>query len=121
MQFARKVLNRDGSESDIYLINEEFIASLDYLVACCPWAGIADCREQAQYFKQRVAYYKHFDGRDGKRNWRADLFECLQAWKLRFPSVVQKRRTTLEPPQRLGQAADAAVGAMGEAAPAAWF
>ncbi len=62
-QFERKVLNRDGSDSDVYLINEEFIASLEYLVACCPWAGIPDCREQAIYFKQRVAYYKHFDGR----------------------------------------------------------
>ena len=117
-QFERKVPNKDGSDSDVYLINEEFIASLDYLVACYPWAGIPDCREQAIYFKQRVAYYKHFDGRDGKKNWRTDLLECLQAWQMRFPSVVQKRRTALEPTQRPGQAADAA---MEEAAPADWF
>jgi hypothetical protein len=119
-QFERKVLNKDGSESDVYVINEEFIKSLDYLVACYPWAGIPDCREQAIYFKQRVAYYKHFDGRrgDGKKNWRTDMLECLQAWQMRFPSVVQKRRTALEPTQRPGQAA---VAAMEEAAPADWF
>jgi hypothetical protein len=87
-QFERKVLNKDGSESDVYLINEEFIASLDYLVACYPRAGIPDCREQAIYFKQRVTYYKHFDGRDGKKNWRAELIECLEAWQRRFPNVV---------------------------------
>ncbi len=84
-QFECKVLNKDGSESDVYLIKEEFIASLDYLVACYPWAGIPDCREQAIFFKHRVAYYKHFDGRDGKKNWRTNLFECLQAWQMRFP------------------------------------
>ena len=86
-QFERKVPNQDGSDSDVYLINEEFVASLDSLVACFPWAGIPDCREQAIYFKQRVAYYKHFDGRDGKKNWRTELFECLQAWQMRFPTV----------------------------------
>jgi hypothetical protein len=37
---------------------------------------------------------------------------------MRFPSVVQKRRTALEPTQRPGQAVDAA---MEEAAPADWF
>ena len=119
-QFERKVLNKDGSESDVYLINEEFIASLDYLVACFPWAGIPDCREQAIYFKQRVAYYKHLNlnGRDGKKNWRTELLECLEAWQMRFPNVVQKRRTALGSTQRPGQAADAA---MEEAAPADWF
>ncbi len=117
-QFERKVQNKDGSDSDVYLINEEFIASLDYLVACFPWAGIPDCREQAIYFKRSVAYYKHFNGRDWKKNWRTELLECLEVWQMRFPSVVQKRRSGLEPTQRLGQAADAA---MEELAPADWL
>ncbi len=55
--FDRKVLNPDGSESGEYLINVEVIASMDYLVACCPWAGIQDCREQATYYHQRVDFY----------------------------------------------------------------
>ncbi len=86
-QFERKVPNKDA-DSDVNMISEEFIASLDFLVACFPWAGIPDCREQAIYFKQRVGNYKHLDGRDGKRNWRTELFECLEAWQIRFPSVV---------------------------------
>jgi hypothetical protein len=115
-QFERKVPNKD--DSDVYLINEEFIASLDYLVACFPWAGIPDFRMQAIYFKQRVAYYKHFNGRDWKKNWCTELLECLESWQMFFPSVAQKRRSGLEPPQRPGQAADAA---MEETIPADWL
>ena len=118
--FERKVLNTDGSESGEYVINEALIASLGYLVACCPWAGIQDCREQAIYFRQCAGFYKHFDGRDGKQNWRTELLECLHAWQMRFPGVVQKRIISMEGPGRKAQA-DAAGGAMGEPIPAKWF
>ena len=50
------------------MINEEFIASLDYLVATFLWPSIVDARSQALYYHQRVAFYKHFDGREGRRN-----------------------------------------------------
>ena len=70
------------------MINEEFIASLDYLVATCLWPSIVDARSQAQYYRQRVAYYRHFDGRDGKQNWRPDLYCCLSDWQARFPSRI---------------------------------
>jgi hypothetical protein len=116
-QFERKVLNTDGSESGEYVINEALIASLDYLVACCPWAGIQDCREQAIYFRQRAGFYKHFDG---KQNWRTELLECLHAWQMRFPDVVQKHRNSMEGPGRKAPA-DAAGGAMGEPIPAKRF
>ena len=119
-QFQRKVLNTDGSESGEFVINEEFIASLDYLVACSPWAGIQDCREQANYFRQRVAFYKHFDGRNGKRDWRADLLEVLHAWQMRFPDVVQKRSISIEGPVQKAPA-DAAGGATGDPIPAEWL
>jgi len=117
-QFESKVLNTDGSESGEFVINEAVIASLDYLVACSPWAGIQDCREQANYFQHRAGFYKHFDGRDGKRDWRADLLECLHAWQMRFPDVVQKRSISMEGPVQK-DLADAAGGAMG--IPAKWF
>ena len=97
-----------------------FIASLDYLVACSPWAGIQDCREQANYFRQRVAFYKHFDGRNGKRDWRADLLEVLHAWQMRFPDVVQKRSISIEGPVQKAPA-DAAGGATGDPIPAKWL
>ena len=38
-QFDRKVLNDDWASSEQFLINEEFIASLDYLVAASLWAS----------------------------------------------------------------------------------
>jgi hypothetical protein len=40
--FARKQLNEDGSPSDRYLINEEFVAMLDYYVAASLSAKVAD-------------------------------------------------------------------------------
>ena len=120
--FDRKVLRADGSESGEYLINEEVIASLDYLVACCPWAGIQDCRDQATYYKQRVAFYKLFDGRDGKQTWRTELLACLHAWQMRFPEVAQKRRISMDSKNGLsqGKGADGTGGALGVTVPAKW-
>ena len=78
------------------MINEEFIASLDNLVATCLWPSIVDERSQGQYYRQRVSFYKHFDGRDGKPNWRTDLYNCLTEWQARFPQVVRNRKSMLD-------------------------
>jgi hypothetical protein len=120
-QFQRKVLNTDGSESGEFVINEEIIASLDYIVACSQWAGIQDCREQANYFRHRAGFYKHYDGRDGKRDWRADLLECLHAWQMRFPDVVQKRSISMEGPVQKDLADAAGGAATGDPVPAEWL
>ena len=45
-----------------FVINEEFIATLDYLVAASLWASITDARDQAQYYLHSINYYKHLDG-----------------------------------------------------------
>ena len=74
------------------------IATLDYLIACCLWAGIADARKQTKYFHQSVAFYKYHDGKDGRRNWSTELFACLHAWQKKFPQVVRKRKSMLDPP-----------------------
>ena len=81
------------------MINEEFIATLDYLVATCLWPSIVDARSQTQYYSQRVSFYKHYDGREGWRNWRNDLCECLSEWQVhlvQFPKVVRKRKSILD-------------------------
>ena len=78
------------------MINEEFIATLDFLVAACLWPSIVDARSQTEYFSQRVSFYTHFDGKNGRRNWRSDLYGCLSAWEVQFPEVVRKRKSGLD-------------------------
>jgi hypothetical protein len=78
------------------MINEEFIATMDFLVATSLWPGIVNARSQAEYYSQRVSFYKHFDGTGGKRNWQNDLCECLSEWQVQFPDVVRKRRSVLD-------------------------
>ena len=56
------VLNDDGTPSERFVINEEFIATLDYLVAASLWASITDARDQAQYYLHSINYYKHLYG-----------------------------------------------------------
>ena len=68
---------------------------MDYLVAASLWASITEAREQAQYYLQRVNYYKHYDEKEGRRYWRDDLYECLLDWQSRFPQVVRSRNSTL--------------------------
>ena len=58
-QFDRKVLNDDGTPSERFVINKEFIATLDYLVAASLWASITEARDKAQYYLQHVNYCKH--------------------------------------------------------------
>ena len=55
-QFDSKVLNDDRTPSERFVISEEFVATLDYLVAASLWASITDTRGQAQYYIQRVNY-----------------------------------------------------------------
>ena len=78
------------------MINEEFIATLDYLVATCLWPSIVEARTQTTYFGQRVSFYKRYDGKDGRRNWRSDLYDCLSAWEVQFPEVIRKRKSVLD-------------------------
>ena len=79
------------------MVNEEFIATLDYLVASSLWASITDARDQAQDYLHRVNYYKHLDRQEGnlKSNWRDNLYECLLKWQSRFPKVVLCWKSTL--------------------------
>ena len=100
------------------MINEEFIATLDYLVATCLWPSIVDARSQAQYYRQRVSFYKHYDGREGRCNWRNDLGECLSQWLVQFPEVVRKRRSILDVSHELEPSSDP-VG--GEPVPEGWI
>ncbi len=76
-QFKRKVLNTDGSESGEFVINEEFIASLDYIVACSPWAGI-----QESQFRQTA--------RQGKRERRKALKMMMMMVKTKAVRIANE-------------------------------
>ena len=68
-QFQRKKPKHDGSPSNVFIINEEFVATIDWLVASYLWACVTDARGLHEYYMQRVALYKYFNGADGRRNW----------------------------------------------------
>ena len=93
--FDRKVFNDDGTPSERFVINEEFISTLDYVVFASLWASITEARDQAQYYLHRVKYYKLHDGKQGRRYWREDLYECLLDWQSRFPQLVRSRKSTV--------------------------
>lgn len=91
----QKQLNEDGSPSDQFLINEEFIAMLDYYVATSLSGRLPKTAVFQHFYKERVRLYKAFDGAEGKRNWRPLLLEQLNDWPTRFPDSVSKRRSRL--------------------------
>ena len=89
--FARKQLNEDGSPSDRYLINEEFVAMLDYHVAACLSAKMADADALVPFYFERVAV-----GKGSKRDWRPLLLEQLTSWlSLLFPVCASRKRSRL--------------------------
>ena len=88
----RKQLNEDGTPSDEFLINEEFIAMLDYYIAASLSGRLVDAVALRPFYTTRVALYKAFNGKDGARDWRSLLLAQLQAWLTAFPDSRNKRR-----------------------------
>ena len=76
--FDCKQGDEDGSESAEYVINDDFFVIVDSSLD----ASISNVK--------RVAMYRHFDGQEGRRDWRKDLVGCLQDWLRRFPNCVRK-------------------------------
>ena len=62
----------------------------DLLVYSSLDASISNLRKHHQWYVTRVAMYQHFDGQEGRRDWRKDLVGCLQDWLRRFPNSVRK-------------------------------
>ena len=54
----------DGTASDEYLINEEFMAMLDYYVAACLSAGASEAAGFRSFYAERVLLYKALDGNE---------------------------------------------------------
>jgi hypothetical protein len=95
MQFSRKKVNPDGSMSDKYLINEEFIAMIDYLFASSLWTSVGDVRKMQSFYAERVALYKNFNGAEGRREWRKEIVSVLENFIHRFPDVVTRGGGTI--------------------------
>ena len=93
--FARKQLNEDGPPSDRHLINEEFVAMLDYYVAASLSAKVADADAMVPFCLERVALYKALDGKDGRRDWRPVLLEQLTSWLTGFPECASRKRSRI--------------------------
>ena len=57
----RRQCKEDGSASDEYLINEEFMAMLDYYVAACLSARAGEAAGFRSFYAERVLLYKSLD------------------------------------------------------------
>ena len=89
----RRQCKEDGSASDEYLINEEFMAMLDYYVAACLSARASEAAGFRSFYAERVLLYKALDGKERRRasSWRPALLEVLRSWLERFPDCVTRR------------------------------
>lgn len=67
---------------------------LDLLVYSSLSVTIDYMRAQHEWYVQRVAVYRHFNGQDGRRSWRTELQTCLCDWIRRFPNCVKSGRDT---------------------------
>ena len=68
---------------------------IDWLVASCLSAGVADARSLDDYYKQRVSLYKHHNGGEGRRDWRAELVAELEKWIRSFPAAARRANSSL--------------------------
>ena len=66
-------LDKNGQETDVYLLNEYIVATMDYYIACCIFASIPQCRDQYIVFEEQVALYKALNGTNGRHNGAPDV------------------------------------------------
>ena len=86
----------DGSPSDEYIINAEFVAMLDYHVATSLSAKTSGAERFRPYYRQHVGIYKAFDGKTACRAvWRPQLLAVLKDWQARFSGVARKKKNRL--------------------------
>ena len=52
--FDLKILDESGQETDIYLLNEYIVATMDYYIACCIFASIPQCRDLYIVFEEQA-------------------------------------------------------------------
>ena len=94
--FSRKQIKADGSLSNEFLINEEFVAMLDYYVVVSLSAKASDAERFRPYYSQHVDIYKKFDGKVQNRPaWRPQLLALLKAWQEKFPAVARKKKSRI--------------------------
>ena len=110
MTHSRKQNSEDGSAGNKFLINEEFIAMLDYCVVTSLSAKSSEGQPFRIFYCERVEMCKALDGHQDRRNWRPALLEVLDGWlrlkarlragfclgPLPMPSQARCRRTTSE-------------------------
>ena len=94
--FSCKQIKEDGSRSDDFLINAEFVAMLDYYIAASLSAKAGDAEKLRSFYVDRVNLYKGFDGSSAKRpDWRPQLLKVLKDWQAKFPIVARKKKVSL--------------------------
>jgi hypothetical protein len=88
--FASKHLNQDGTESNIHVINEHFMALVDFYVACTLDASQRIKHEKMDFYHSQVAMYRALSSKG--RNWRDELLACLKQWQPIFSYLLRKKR-----------------------------
>ena len=77
-----------------YQLNAGFMALHDFYAATSIYAEMAMSKQKRGFFNLRKAQYAKLDGKDGRRDWRAELKAVLEDYLDRFPEVLTqvKRR-----------------------------
>ena len=91
----RKQLNEDGSSGDEFLINEAFVAMLDFYVATSLSVLASDAEALRPFYDERVVIYQALDGNEGRKCWRKELRDQLAEWLQDFPECASKKKGRL--------------------------
>ena len=104
----RKYPLADGELADEFMINEHTISLFHLYVASCLDAGVGERRQKLGVYTAHVNLLKRMDGKDGARDWRAELGELLDKWHPIFAAHLKRKRVQ-RMPDECGQRLDAQV------------
>ncbi len=94
--FERKLINEDGSASDVCFVNEELIAKIFFLIACSLSATAAYRKEKKHLYQGYLNVLKAATA--AGKNWREQMRYCLKHWEPEYKDQIKKkRRIELDP------------------------
>ena len=88
--FERKIPNSDGTPSQHYVINENLMALLHFLVECSTDASASLRRAKRTRFTQQLALYKAMVEKGV--DWRGKLLALLKLWWPDFKGSLERKR-----------------------------
>ena len=85
--FDAKMMLSDGSFGGEYIINARLLAFFEFTVLVAFWNSQSTVQQKRSFYTSRLRQYERMDGKEDRRDFRAELKKALTAYRLKYPDL----------------------------------